>query len=88
MKLPRSGGEVGVGVGRAGEGLVGDGSRLRHSVLEKGVHFFTSSSPALHLEHWRKCFSKNTEPGLQEPDFRSPADFHSGLQDKGNEVAV
>lgn len=47
--VPMSGGEVGVGVGRAGEVLVGDGSRFRHSVLEKGVHFFTSSSPDLHL---------------------------------------
>lgn len=44
-----SGGEVGLGVGSAGDGSVGDWSRFRHTVFEKGVHFFTSSSPDLHL---------------------------------------
>lgn len=48
---PKSGEEeVGPGVGRAEDGLVGDGSRFRHTVLEKGVHSFTSTSPDLHLE--------------------------------------
>lgn len=44
-------GDVEVGVGGAGELWVGDGSRFWHTVLEKGVHFFTSSSPALHFAH-------------------------------------
>lgn len=48
---PKSGEEeVGPGVGRTEDGLVGDGSRFRHTVLEKGVHSFTSTSPDLHLE--------------------------------------
>ncbi len=49
VKLPMSGEDAGVGVGGTWEGLVGGGTSFRHSVLEKGVHFFTSSSPALHL---------------------------------------
>lgn len=43
-------GEVGVGIGRAGDFWVGDGSCFWHTVLEKGVHFITSSSPFLHLQ--------------------------------------
>lgn len=43
-------GELGAGVGGAGEAWVGDTVCFLHTVLEKGVHFFTSSSPGLHLE--------------------------------------
>lgn len=41
--------EDGFGVGDARDGSVGGRFRFRHSVLDEGVHFFTSSSPALHL---------------------------------------
>lgn len=49
-ELPLSAGAAGVDVGGAGGVWVGDRSRFRHTVLEKGVHFFSSSSPALHLQ--------------------------------------
>lgn len=49
-KLPISEEEDGLGVGEAQDGSVGDRSRFRHSVLDEWVHFFTSSSPALHLQ--------------------------------------
>lgn len=62
-----SGGADGFGVGEAWDGSVGDRSRLRHSVLDEGVHFFTSSSPALHLQF----YIKKTPRALnrQHPDF-------------------
>lgn len=49
MKLLICDAGVGFGVGKGWDDCVGDGLFFRHSVLEKGVHFFTSSSPALHL---------------------------------------
>lgn len=54
--IPMSAEEAGVGEGGAGVFSVGDGSRFRHSVLENGVHFFTSSSPGLHLEMSKKTY--------------------------------
>lgn len=42
-------GVEGAVVGGAGEFSVGDGLRIRHTVLETGVHSFTSSSQGLHL---------------------------------------
>lgn len=49
-----SGGEVGLGVGTAEGVLVGEGFRFWHTVLENGVHFFTSTSPDLHLWIYRE----------------------------------
>lgn len=53
VKLPMSAGAVGVVSEGVGEDLVGDGYRFWHTVFENGVHFFTSSSPGLHLEFLR-----------------------------------
>lgn len=44
-------GVVVVGIGADGDLDVGIRSRFWHTVLEKGVHFFTSSSPGLHFAH-------------------------------------
>lgn len=44
-------GVVVVGMGADGDLGVKTMSRFWHTVLEKGVHFFTSSSPGLHFAH-------------------------------------
>lgn len=46
---------------------VGDRGRFRHTVLENGVHFFTSSSWGLHLQFWStETFSVTVK---QSPKF-------------------
>lgn len=51
-----------MGVGEAWVGSVGDRSRFRHSVLEEGVHFFTSSSPGLHLQVDKEFYPSISQP--------------------------
>lgn len=53
VKLPMSAGAAGVISEGVGEDFGGDGFRFWHTVFENGVHFFTSSSPDLHLEFLR-----------------------------------
>lgn len=73
-------------MGDARDGSVGGRFRLRHSVLDEGVHFFTSSSPALHLRINKIKKKKNRPFNHQHSDF-SGATFQDVRRSLGTALA-